>query len=288
MSENNSVSLQKPSWLKVRVPAAGSGGVRDTVTQNNLHTVCEEAHCPNKSECWSRGTATFLILGATCTRNCAFCAVRSGQPEAVDKSEPRRILNAVEKMGLTYLVITSVTRDDLQDGGAGHWCRTLELLREELPELKIEVLVPDFAGNREAWRAVFEMRPDVFNHNIETVARLYEQVRSGADYWRSLDFLRAAAAEGLATKSGVMLGMGEKHQEVEATLKQLFASGVESLTLGQYLAPSTDHHPVQRWVRPEEFSDWKEKALSIGFKHVESAPFVRSSYHAEENPAAWI
>jgi len=272
-----------PSWIKLK--AADSQAVQqveELVSGLQLETVCQSARCPNLGECFSRGTATFLILGNTCTRRCRFCAVEHGTPPPVDADEPLRVAMAAEKLALGYVVVTSVTRDDLPDGGAGHFSRTIEALRQRLPTAKVEVLVPDFNGSREALDTVARTRPDMFNHNLETVPRLYAQVRPGADYRRSLDLLQAAAATGLPVKSGLMLGLGEEPTEVEQTLRDLRDAGCTHLTLGQYLAPTAGHLPVKRYVPPEEFMQWEAFARRIGYIEVKAGPLVRSSYRADQ------
>jgi lipoic acid synthetase len=283
MYPDKSTTLRKPSWLKAQIP----GGplyeeTKKAIVGNKLHTVCEEAHCPNLGECWSRGTATIMILGDTCTRACGFCAVKSGRPTELDLDEPARTADAVALMKLKHVVITSVARDELKDGGSGVWAATVKAVRERCPETRIEILIPDFMGNREAWDTVFASRPDILNHNTETVPRLVPQVRSVAKWERTLELLRAAKAAGLTTKSGLMLGLGEREDEVEATLQELAAAGVDILTLGQYLQPTPAHLPVAEFILPQKFEAWREAGLAMGFKVVESGPMVRSSYHADE------
>jgi lipoic acid synthetase len=273
---------RRPSWLTVRLrPAAGVRPVEELVHGLGLHTVCQEALCPNRGECFSRGTATFIIMGDVCTRGCRYCAVGKGRPAPLDQAEPEHVARAVQRMGLRYAVITSVTRDDLPDGGAGHFVRVIEAVRGVSPETGVEVLVPDFQGDWTALDAVCAARPDVFNHNIEAVRRIFAQVRPRADYECSLDVLARAADWGLQVKSGLMLGLGETWDEIRATLRDLHAHGCRLLTLGQYLAPSKSHVPVARYVAPDEFEHWKRVALALGFTHVASAPLVRSSYRAE-------
>jgi len=272
-----------PPWLKVRVPGgAGYAETLATVRRLDLHTVCEEARCPNIAECWAHRTATFMLLGDTCTRNCGFCAVRHGRPLTVDPAEPGRVASAVARLGLRHVVVTSVNRDDLEDGGAGHFASTARAIKAILPQCRVEVLVPDFQGNVDAVADVMASPIDVFNHNVETVPRLYARVRPGARYSRSLAVL-AAAGEGRAsvpTKAGLMLGLGEQHDELLSVFRDLRAVGCRVLTLGQYLRPSAEHLPVERYVPPEEFSQLRVEALSLGFDHVEAGPLVRSSYHA--------
>jgi len=275
----------KPPWLKKRL---SSGRRYDKVVgfikNGNLHTVCEEAHCPNLGECFSNGTATFMILGDHCTRNCRFCAVHHGVPEPPDKAEPRKVAEAVKKMELRYAVITSVTRDDLHDGGAGHFAAVIRAVQQQTPGTKVEVLIPDFQGSAEDLKTVVAAAPHVLNHNLETVPRLYPRVRPQADYHQSLELIRRAGEmdPGLTTKSGLMLGLGERKGEVEAVLYDLLTAGCRLLTLGQYLAPSKDHHPVIAYITPESFLTWEQKALEMGFLGVASGPFVRSSFHAGE------
>ena len=282
----NSSLPRKPDWLKRRLPTGeGYARVRELIESGRLHTVCQEARCPNIWECFSHHTATFLIMGERCTRNCRFCSVHSGTPEALDPGEPGRVAAAAAEMGLQYVVVTSVTRDDLPDGGAAHFAATIRAIRERIPGAEIEVLIPDLQGDRTALHTVLAGRPDVLNHNIETVPRLYPQVRPQADYRRSLELLRAAGeiAPSIPTKSGLMLGLGETPEEVQLTLQDLRSHGCRLLTLGQYLQPSPEHLPVAAYVPPEEFERWRADALAMGFTHVASAPFVRSSYHAGES-----
>ncbi len=249
-----------------------------------LHTVCEEAHCPNIGECFGSRTATFLILGNRCTRNCRFCAVESGCPQPLDEEEPERVAAAARELGLRFVVITSVTRDDLEDGGAGAFAATIRAVREQNPEVGIEVLVPDFAGSRQALATVLAAGPDVLNHNLETVARLYPQVRPEANYQQSLQLLRRVREmePGMVTKSGIMVGVGERRDELEELMRDLVAVGCDVLTIGQYLSPSAQHLPVERYYAPAEFSELKAAGEALGLKHVEASPLVRSSYHAGE------
>jgi len=286
MNPINPPPSRKPAWLKRRLPTGeGYARVRELIESGRLHTVCQEARCPNIWECFSHRTATFLIMGERCTRNCRFCSVHSGTPEALDPGEPGRVAAAAAEMGLKYVVVTSVTRDDLSDGGAAHFAATIRAIRERIPGAEIEVLIPDLQGDPAALRTVLDARPDVLNHNIETVPRLYPQVRPQADYRRSLELLRAAGAiaPSIPTKSGLMLGLGEEPEEVRQTLQDLRTHGCRFLTLGQYLQPSPEHLPVAAYVPPEEFERWRAAALAMGFTHVASAPFVRSSYHAGES-----
>jgi len=276
---------RKPPWLKVSLPKGATyEKVRTLLKKSQLHTVCQEAKCPNLWECFSRRTSTFLIMGPNCTRNCRFCAVGHGPLGPPDPGEPERVAEAVARMGLRYVVVTSVTRDDLPDGGAEFFAETIREIRKRVPEALVEVLIPDFKGNGDALKKVMKARPDVLNHNIETVPRLYPSVRPEAVYERSLQVLAHAKAYDplIPTKSGLMLGLGETPEELEKTLQDLLGAGCTMLTLGQYLQPSKEHVPVQRFVPPEEFDRWKEIALEKGFSEVASGPFVRSSYHAKE------
>jgi lipoic acid synthetase len=277
--------LLKPPWLRRRIQAGAScQEIHRILKTSNLHTVCQEARCPNLGECFSRGTTTFLILGDRCTRNCRFCAVTHGQPGPPDPGEPARIAEAAQSMELRYVVITSVTRDDLPDGGASFFAETIKEIRKRMPEALVEVLIPDFQGNIDALHAVIKDHPDVLNHNLETVPRLYASVRPGAVYSRSLKLLRKAKNfdPTIPTKSGLMLGLGEFPEEVEKTLEDLLYVGCSILTLGQYLQPTQKHLQVERFIHPEKFDSWRERALKMGFSKVASGPFVRSSYNARE------
>ena len=274
---------RKPKWLRAKLPTSPAyRQVRNIVNKNELHTVCQSAQCPNMGECWSRGTATLMILGNVCTRACTFCAVQTGKPTELDLAEPGRVAEAVARMGLRHCVITSVARDDLNDGGANVWARTICAIRNRCPETAIEVLTPDFLGSLESLDIVLDAHPDIFNHNLETIERLQKPIRRTATYDRSLQVLRHAGERSFTTKSGLMLGIGEKPEEIGKVLEDLREAGVNILTLGQYLQPTSDHAPVGRWVTPEEFEDWRKFSLEIGFDVVESGPLVRSSYHAEE------
>jgi lipoic acid synthetase len=276
---------KKPRWLKKRLPTGPEyEKVKELVGKDRLHTVCQEAKCPNMWECFSQQTATFLIMGSRCTRNCRFCSIAQGPIEPPDPAEPDRVAAAARQMGLSYVVITSVTRDDLADGGAAFFAETIEAVHRQIPSARVEVLIPDFQGNAEALQTVIEARPDVLNHNIETVPRLYTLVRPQARYERSLQLLSRVQkyAPGLPIKSGLMLGLGESFEEIRAALKDLIDAGCRILTLGQYLQPSKAHLPVKRFVTPEEFEQWRQIAIEIGFSEVASGPFVRSSYHAKE------
>ena len=276
---------QRPEWLRAPAPAGENyRDIRQIITSLRLHTVCESAACPNVGECWNHRTATFMILGNVCTRRCGFCAVEKGAPLPVDYDEPRRVAEAVAAMGLKFAVITSVNRDDREDGGAELFSQVIGAIRRRVEGCGVEVLVPDFQGSRAAVETVLEAAPDVFNHNTETVPRLYRQVRLGARYERSLDVLAHAkrTAPAIPTKSGLMLGLGETSAEVLQVMRDLRAQGVDILTLGQYLRPSPKHLPIVRYVPPEEFARLRAAGQEMGFRHVEACPLVRSSYHAFE------
>ena len=274
---------RKPKWLRAKLPSGpGYGEVRAIVDDNQLHTVCESARCPNLGECWARRTATFMILGEVCTRTCSFCAVQSGKPPELDLGEPARVAEAVAKMNLRHCVLTSVARDDLADGGAQVWANVIRAVRHRSPTVAIEALTSDFKGDLSSVDIVLEAHPDIFNHNLETVERLQRPVRKSATYERTLSVLAHAATGGFTTKSGLMLGIGEKENEIRQAIRDLADAGVKILTIGQYLQPTPDQAPIDRWAPPEEFEAWQEFALSIGFGAVESGPLVRSSYHAEE------
>ena len=279
----------RPRWLLA--PAATGQNYRrlkGLVRDLRLHTVCESAACPNVGDCWNRLSATFMILGNVCTRRCGFCAVQKGPPETVDYDEPRRVADAIAQMGLRHAVVTSVNRDDRADGGAELFAMTIRAIRERLPDCTVEVLVPDFQGMRSALDIVLDARPDILNHNIETVPRLYRTVRVGSDYARSLTMLRHAGSvrPAIPTKSGIMLGLGETDAEIYATLADLREHGVDILTVGQYLRPSPDHLAIQKYYAPEEFERIREHGRQLGFRHVESGALVRSSYHADEGARA--
>jgi lipoic acid synthetase len=276
---------RKPAWLKVRAPG-GANYIRlkRLLRDANLHTVCEEAHCPNIGECWEDATATFMILGDVCTRNCGYCAVTHGTPTWEDREEPDRIGRMTASMGLEHVVITSVNRDDLADGGAAHWAATIRAVRRHAPACRIEVLVPDFQGRAPAIDTVLEARPDIFNHNTETVPRLYRVARHGGRYARTLDVFRHVARRtpDLVVKSGIIVGLGEEQNELLDTMRDVRAVGVSILTLGQYLRPSPAHLPVTRYYHPDEFQALAEAGRAMGFAHVEAGPLVRSSYHAKK------
>ncbi|MBT3666946.1 MAG: lipoyl synthase [Opitutae bacterium] len=280
------VKEKKPTWLRAKLPSGPEyGNVRDIVDDNQLHTVCQSAQCPNMGECWSRGTATLMILGNVCTRACTFCAVQTGKPTELDLAEPPRVADAVAKMGLKHCVLTSVARDDLPDGGAKVWAATIRAVRHKNPNTAIEVLVPDFKGEFENLDIVLKAKPNIFNHNLETVERLQRPIRKTANYQRSLDVLSHAQKAGFPIKSGIMLGLGEKEEEIRKALKDLADIKLDVLTLGQYLQPSPEYAPIDRWATPEEFANWKTEALDLGIQVVESGPLVRSSYHADEQSA---
>ncbi len=280
----------RPEWLRIRLQTSESfGKIKNMMGQLKLNTVCEEARCPNIYECWSEGTATFMVMGDTCTRACGFCNVKTGRPEALDGDEPRHVAEAVAQMKLEHAVITSVDRDDLSDGGAAHIAATIRAVRELNPKTAIEVLIPDFQGNWEAFQQVLEARPEVLNHNTETVPRLYRRVRNRADYAQTLELLRRAGEfrdrhfPQMLTKTGMMLGLGESSEEVEAAIRDIRAQGTDVLTLGQYMRPTMKHLPVERYWSPQEFDALRDYALGQGFRFVEAGPLVRSSYHAKRH-----
>jgi lipoic acid synthetase len=280
----------KPDWLKVRAPGSPSYlRLKSLMKDLRLNTVCEEAQCPNIGECWNHGTATFMILGDVCTRACSYCAVSHGRPGAVDQAEPVRVADAIRALALNYVVVTSVDRDDLPDGGASIFAATIVETRARRPECRIEVLIPDFQGDEAALRAVLDARPDILNHNTETVPRLYKMARSGGRYARTLELLERSKdyAPDIPTKTGLMVGLGEEHHEILETLKDLRQVGCEILTIGQYLRPSAEHAAMVRYYHPDEFQALKQSALEMGFVHVESGPLVRSSYHAHETADAY-
>jgi lipoic acid synthetase len=277
--------VPRPAWIRAKAPQGPAyERLQGLMRGLELHTVCEEAHCPNLGECWSRGTATFMILGDVCTRACGFCAVKTGLPgRPPDADEPRRVAAAVARLGLRHAVVTSVNRDDQRDGGASIFAATVAEIRARVPACAVELLVPDFKGQWDALQIVLDARPDVLNHNVETVPRLYRQARAGASFPRSLELLRRSKEAGLLTKSGIMVGLGEEWPEVEATVRAIRSAGTDVLTVGQYLRPSPRHLPVRRYYSPEEFHRVRALALGVGFAHVESGPLVRSSYHAESH-----
>ena len=278
---------RKPSWLKMKMPAGeGFAKLKRLVHGQRLHTVCESAKCPNIGECWNAGTATLMILGDVCTRACGFCHIATGRPPTLDLDEPRRVGEAVAALNLGHVVITSVNRDELPDGGASVWAETIRQIRAQAPNTSVEVLIPDFCGDWSALQLVLDERPEILNHNVESVPRLYHRVRPQAKYHRSLKLLQIAKQQGLVTKTGMMLGLGETDDEIDSVIDDLVAIGCEILTLGQYLQPTANHLPVERWVHPEEFVEWKVRGEAKGLRHVEAGPLVRSSYHAEKQVIA--
>ena len=273
----------KPKWLRAKLPTSAEyKKTLQTVNEHELNTVCKSAQCPNMGECWSRGTATVMILGNICTRSCSFCAIQTGRPTELDIGEPARVADSIAKMNLKHAVITSVARDDLKDGGASIWANTIRAVHNRMPECAVEVLTADFRGQQEYLDIVLDACPDIFNHNLETVKRLQRPIRKTARYDRSLWVLEHAKSRGFITKSGIMLGIGETEDEIKTVLNDMRAVGVDILTIGQYLQPSPKHEPVDRWVTPEEFQKWKDYALVTGYGVCESGPLIRSSYHAEE------
>lgn len=287
--EPTETPLRKPDWIRVRIPASPAvSDLKKLLRENNLVTVCEEASCPNLPECFTHGTATFMIMGDKCTRRCSFCDVAHGRPDPLDPNEPAHLASTIAKMGLRYVVITSVDRDDLKDGGASHFTACITAIRAASPHIQIEVLVPDYRGRLElALDETGKALPDVFNHNIETVPRLYKQARPGSDYAHSLRLLQEFKKRypGIPTKSGIMLGLGETNEEVEQTLKDLRSHDIDRVTLGQYLQPSKFHLPVSRYVTPAEFDHFRAFAKELGFQNIASGPLVRSSYHADKQAA---
>lgn len=280
---------RKPAWLKVKAPGGPNYlALKQMMRERKLHTVCEEAHCPNIGECWEHHAATFMILGDVCTRNCAYCAVAHGTPAPLDAGEPERLADAVAQMGLKHVVITSVDRDDLPNGGAEIFAACIAEIRRRLPGTSVEVLIPDFKGNPEALRIIVDARPDILNHNLETIARLYRIARPGGRYSRALELLARAKEmnPALLTKSGLICGLGEEWDELLAAIRDLRAQQVDIITLGQYLRPSDQHLPIARWYTPDEFAELKRYGMGLGFRHVESGPLVRSSYHAWEQVEA--
>ncbi len=281
---SSSEVLKKPKWLKVKLPTGQAfKNVRGITKSHNLHTICESGNCPNMGECWGEGTATFMILGNICTRSCGFCNVMTGRPLAVDASEPKKVARSIKLMKVKHAVITSVDRDDLKDGGASIWVETINEIRKENPHTTMETLIPDFKGRLKDIQPIIDVAPEVVSHNVETVRRLTKKVRIQAKYDRSLDTLRFLYEGGVKTKSGIMLGLGETEDEVIETMQDLRCVGVQIITIGQYLQPTKKHLPVLEYVTPEQFDKYKVIGLSLGFKHVESSPLVRSSYHAEKH-----
>ena len=280
------IDRARPEWLKVRLPTGPTyENLRRLMRSKELHTVCEEAHCPNMAECWGAGTATFMILGDTCTRSCGFCAVKTGRPGIVDVDEPARVGEAVARMALGHAVVTSVNRDELPDGGAGIFAEPIREIRRQSPGTSVEVLIPDFLGRPEALELVLDAKPEVLSHNVETVPRLYSRVRPQARYERSLGVLRRIAdgSDEIVCKTGIMLGLGETRDEVVATMRDIAAQGTDVLTIGQYLRPSPMHLPIERYWTPDEFRALRDAGMTMGYRHVESGPLVRSSYHAERH-----
>lgn len=294
-SSPSEVRPKKPDWLRVKLPIGESyKHVRGLVDTHKLHTICESGNCPNMGECWGEGTATFMILGNVCTRSCGFCAVATGRPDPLDWDEPQRVAEAIYLMKVKHAVITSVDRDELKDGGSTIWYNTINAVKSLNPQTTLETLIPDFKGQKENIQPIIEAAPDVVSHNIETVERLTRQVRIQAKYWRSMEVLRTLKHGGMRTKSGIMLGLGEAKEEVIQSLHDLRNNGVDVVTIGQYLQPSKKHLPVNRFVHPDEFAEYREIGYSIGFDYVESGPLVRSSYHSDKHViegfgrAAWM
>jgi lipoic acid synthetase len=283
-SQAEPVKRTKPDWLRVKLPIGESyKHVRSLVDTHKLHTICESGNCPNMGECWGAGTATFMILGNICTRSCGFCAVATGRPEAVDWDEPQRVAEAIHLMKVKHAVITSVDRDELKDGGSIIWFNTIKAVKALNPDTTLETLIPDFKGQKENIQRIIEAAPEVVSHNIETVERLTRQVRIQAKYWRSMEVIKTLKEGGVRTKSGIMLGLGEKKEEVLQTLQDLANAGCDVVTLGQYLQPTKKHLPVQRFVHPDEFAEYREAGYNMGLDYVESGPLVRSSYHSERH-----
>ena len=283
--QNDKVDLgRRPDWLKVRLPSGDNyREVLSMMRRSKLNTVCEEAKCPNLAECWNNRTATYMILGDTCTRTCGFCDVKSGRPTFLDWDEPNRVSDSVIELGLKHVVITSVNRDELQDGGAAIFSKTVELIREKNSECTVEILIPDFQGNENSFEIIMKNPPDILNHNLETVQRLYHAVRPQANYQRSLDLIKWFKNNGLKTKSGIMVGIGERKEEVLELMKDLKDNNCDIMTIGQYLQPTKNHLPVERYVTLDEFKLYREEGAKLGFTAVESGPLVRSSYHAEKH-----
>ena len=278
------VRIKKPKWLRVKLPTGENyKKVRSLVDEHKLHTICESGNCPNMGECWGEGTATFMILGNICTRSCGFCAVQTGRPDAADEFEPGKVAQSVKVMGVKHAVITSVDRDDLKDGGSEIWAQTVRAIRKQSPGTTMETLVPDFGGKWENLQNVIDVAPEIVSHNLETVRRLTKEVRIQAKYDRSLEVLFRLKKGGMKTKSGLMLGIGETHEEIIESMEDLRSVDVDILTLGQYLQPTTKHLPIVEFVTPERFQEYKELGLKMGFRYVESGPLVRSSYRAEKH-----
>jgi lipoic acid synthetase len=284
MTEEWRKHLKKPDWLKIKLPGGKNfTRVKDIVEGNKLHTICSSGNCPNMAECWNAGTATFMILGDICTRSCRFCATKTGRPLPVDSGEPLRVAESIKMMHLRHCVITSVDRDDLPDGGASHWAETIRQVKIINPGVTIEVLIPDFSGNKDHLDLVIGEKPDVISHNLETVRRLTPTVRSAARYDRSVEVLKIIAASGITAKSGIMAGIGETETEVLETMDDLLGAGVSVMTIGQYLRPTLHHLPVEEYITPETFEKYRLAGIEKGFRHIESRPLVRSSYHAEKH-----
>ena len=284
VSATEPVKRKKPDWLRVKLPIGESyKHVRNLVDTHKLHTICESGNCPNMGECWGAGTATFMILGNICTRSCGFCAVATGRPEALDWDEPQRVAEAIYLMKVKHAVITSVDRDEIKDGGSVIWQNTIRAVKQLNPDTTLETLIPDFKGDRENIHRIIEAAPEVVSHNIETVERLTHQVRIQAKYFRSIEVIKVLKEGGMRTKSGIMLGLGEEKEEVIQTLRDLASAGCDVVTIGQYLQPSKKHLPVQRFVHPDEFAEYREIGYSLGLDYVESGPLVRSSYHSERH-----
>lgn len=284
MSCKDNNILRKPDWLKIKLPQGfKSSQVVGLLNEHGLNTICSSGLCPNKGECWGRGTATFMIGGNICTRNCKFCNVGGGQTLPLEEKELYDIIDSIKKLNLRHVVITSVDRDDLPDYGCGHWCKMIKLMKEECPGVTFEVLIPDFRGDKTLIQRIIDLRPDVISHNMETVKRLTPEVRSVATYEVSLDVIRQIASSGVRSKSGIMLGLGETEDEIIQTMKDLREAGCEVMTIGQYLQPSKKHYPVKEYVTPEKFDEYKKIGEKLGFRHIESSPLVRSSYHAERH-----
>jgi lipoyl synthase len=284
MTEESRKHLKKPDWLKIKLPGGKNfARVKKIVEGNQLHTICSSGNCPNMGECWNAGTATFMILGDICTRSCRFCATKTGRPLPVDNGEPLRVAESIKMMTLRHCVITSVDRDDLPDGGAAHWAETIRQIKRINPGVTIEVLIPDFNGNKDQLDLVINEKPEIISHNLETVKRLTPAIRSAARYTRSLEVLRHIAASGITAKSGIMAGIGETEAEVLETMDDLLDAGVSVMTLGQYLRPTLNHLPVEEYITPETFEKYRLAGIEKGFRHIESRPLVRSSYHAEKH-----
>lgn len=287
IEQSRKEQVKRPEWLKVKLPTGENyTDVKNLMRRQKLNTVCEEARCPNIAECWNHRSATFMILGDTCTRSCGFCNVKLGIPNELDINEPYRVVESVIELDLRHVVITSVNRDELKDGGATIFKECVRLIRERKPDCTVEILIPDFKGDENAFEIIMQYPPDILNHNLETVPRLYHAVRPQAKYERSLNLIRWFKDRGLKTKSGIMVGIGEKPEEVLELMKDLVAHGCDILTIGQYLQPTKEHLPVDRFVTPDEFAMYKEEGLKMGFRIVESAPLVRSSYHADQHARA--